>query len=57
MSHDFDKEPFNKQPIWYDMDLIKAAALGVVLGFVVGLFVGYDLGYEPVVKTVKYVVG
>lgn len=51
------QEWLDKQPIWYDRDLVKAAVVGAVVGFVIGLFVGYDLGYEPVVSTVKYIVG
>lgn len=57
MKSDFDKAPFNKAPIWYDSDMVRAVLIGAVIGFVIGLFVGYDLGYEPVVRVFRPVIG
>ena len=31
------KEYLKSQPLWYDIDLAKAAAVGAVIGFLIGL--------------------
>lgn len=51
------KQSLSKQPIWHDVDLIKAAVIGAVIGFLLGFVVGYDVAFEPVVTTFKPLIG
>lgn len=52
------KKYLESQPIWYDRDLFKAVAVGIVIGFIVGLIVGYDIGVpEAPVHQLTYIRG
>jgi hypothetical protein len=31
------KEYLKKQPLWHDLDLFKAAVVGMIIGFILGL--------------------
>ena len=33
------KEYLSKQPVWYDRDMWKAFAVGIVIGFLIGVIV------------------
>lgn len=46
-----------KQPLWHDIDLIKATIGGAIVGFFLGLVIGYQLGFEPVVNTFRPLIG
>jgi len=34
----------DKQPIWHDRDMVKAALVGIVIGLVIGFAWGYGVG-------------
>jgi len=43
------KEYLKKQPLWYDRDLYKAAAVGSIIGFAIGVLVGFEWAWRPLV--------
>ncbi len=51
------KTYLEKQPIWYDRDLYKAAAVGVVIGVVLGFLVGYEIAWKPAINTFRPLIG
>jgi hypothetical protein len=51
------KTYLKKQPIWHDRDLYRVAMIGASVGFVLGVVVGFQWAWEPVVTTVRYMVG
>jgi len=46
-----------KQAIWNDIDLIKASLVGLTIGLAVGIVIGYEWAWQPVVKTLKPLIG
>ena len=46
-----------KDQIWTNIDMFKAALYGSVFGLLVGLIIGYELGFQPVVNTIKPLIG
>lgn len=46
-----------RQPLWHDKDLFKSAIVGALIGFFLGFVVGYNLAIEPVVRTIKPLIG
>lgn len=46
-----------KNTIWNDVDLFKAAIAGSVVGLVVGIVVGYEWAWQPVVHSLKPLIG
>lgn len=52
------KKYIKNQPIWYDTDLYKAIALGIVIGFIVGFLFGYEAGVpETTIQKITYLKG
>lgn len=45
------------EQIWTNADMIKTAVFAAVIGFFLGLVLGYQLGFEPVVSTLKPLIG
>lgn len=51
------KKYLESQPLYFEKDLWKAAAVGAVIGFLVGVFVGFEWAWRPVVTVFKPLVG
>jgi hypothetical protein len=43
--------------IWNNYDMIKAAVYGGIVGLVIGVIVGYEWAWQPVVNTVRPLIG
>lgn len=45
------------EQIWTNLDMVKTAVFAAAIGFFLGLVIGYQLGFEPVVSTLKPLIG
>lgn len=56
--HDTTDKWLQRQPLWYDSDLLKAVLVGIVFGTLVGFLWGYEVGTPDYSKTpVHYLKG
>jgi len=51
------KTYLKKEPLWHDIDLVKAMLIGAAIGFFVGIGVGFEWGHEPAKQQNNYLVG